>query len=587
MRATHTMALKRARPAVHEGYLIDPGLVPSQLLEPKERSPVPIRPPERKWGLQRMRLRLRLVAWLLKLVGVLILRRQPSQAMAQQLCDILGEFGGLLVKLGQLLSLRPDLFNNEFCEVLARLQFKAVGFSPELAKQIVREQLGRPIEDVFDIFEEKPIAAASIAQVHRARLRDQQVWVVVKVLRPDVARRFMDDLETIRGWVNVLRRMPGLQYFTWNEMLDELEGVMREEVDLRYEAANVRRMRKTLRRHRVYVPRVFKWSSRQILVIEFVPGVLMTDVIRMHTDDPGRLRRWMQENDVEPEKLGRRLFVTLQRQLFEDNLFHGDLHPGNILVLRGGRVALIDFGSVGSMDANYLQVFKGYTRAMGEGDFPAAADYLMLLTEGLPPIDTEAFKEEVTKPFRAWALKARMKELPYGEKSISGVALAASKIILRYRIVLSWQFMKVNRASATLDASLAVLLASADYGGLIRTYFMGAERRANRSFGKRVKRLVEEFQADKDYLTSLAELISYRGARLQEDTSSKVAVVGAFFFQILKVSVFLVLVGLVYRLMAQGISWGFMLLAIAAGVVLLVAHQIQSYLARPEYERTS
>src|SRR5581483_9928495 len=101
--------------------------------------------------------------------------------------SILEDVGGTAVKLGQLLSLRPDVFSKAFCDVLAMLQHRAVGFPSALALAAVEAALGRPIDEVFDVFEERPFAAASIAQLHRAHLRREGVWVAVKVQRPDIA----------------------------------------------------------------------------------------------------------------------------------------------------------------------------------------------------------------------------------------------------------------------------------------------------------------------------------------------------------------------------------------------------------------
>src|SRR6516165_2556839 len=171
----------------------------------------------------------------------------------------------------------------------------------------------------------------------------------------------------------------------WEEMLWELDQIVAEEIDYRFEASNMRRMRKSLWPHRVYVPKVFpSYCTKQVLVTEFIDGVLMTDYIRMLGDDPQRCAAWCAENKIRPRLVARRLYNSLLRQLLEDNLFHGDPHPGNIMLLRNSRIALIDFGTVGSMEREYHQKFGLLFKAMAGQDYAKSADLLLLLSGALP-----------------------------------------------------------------------------------------------------------------------------------------------------------------------------------------------------------
>jgi ubiquinone biosynthesis protein len=277
--------------------------------------------------------------------------------------------------------------------------------------------------------------------------------------------------------VLLLRRMTAFPPSSWDEMLWEMEQIMLEEVDYRYEAANMRRMKRALRKHNVYVAEVFPYSGKLVLVMEFIPGVLMSDFIQVGTNEPARLQQWMQENNVTPQKTGERLFISFFRQLFEDNLFHGDLHPGNILLLKDSRLAFIDFGTVGSNNAHFLSIYMRGMQAVGEQDYSKGIDYLFLLCDRLPRVNLEMVKATAVKAYQSWGDRTALRDLSYHEKSIGNMGASAGKLLAPYNVVMSWQFMKIGRTWSTLDASLSFLLPDVNFPQLLRTYFKGFRAR--------------------------------------------------------------------------------------------------------------
>jgi len=465
--------------------MLDASLIPTPLVPDAQSRPVEVREVETPTKRKALRIGWQLARWIVRAILHRVTGRRLGEAMAKEIRGIIEEMGGLWIKTGQLLSLRTDLLSPEFSRELSRLQYAAVGFPYPIARQTIEDETGVPLESLFSEFEEQPIAAASISQVHRARLRDGGALVAVKVQRPGIEKRFRRDLR-ILGWLlGAMQRMPGMSYFSWDEMLWETEQIFQEEVDYRYEASNTERLRKSLREHNVHVPRVFPCSTRRVLVMEWMPGVLMSSFLEMTREDPARLAQWCRENEVDPEKVGEKLFLTFFRQLFEDNLFHGDLHPGNILLLRDDNIALIDFGSAGTNDVTMLEYYKMSMKGVGEKDFPMAVDYLFLLSDRLPPIDVEAVKAKVVRTYQAWSERAEQKELPYYEKSIGNMGLEAGNVLIEHKVVLSWSFMKISRTWATLDASLATLIPEVNYMKLVAKYFAGAQRRARKRFRER------------------------------------------------------------------------------------------------------
>jgi ubiquinone biosynthesis protein len=411
------------------------------------------------------------LAWILTLVWLQVRRNLTQIEHGRRLRVLFETIGGLWFKVGQLISLRRDLFAPEFCSELAKLQDRAPGFSPEVAKQILADSLQAPVDQYFEYFDDHPIAAASIGQIHKARLRRENFWVVVKIQRPNIESRFQRDLHLIRVMVSIVDRLNLLSYLRLSDMVSELEHIAAEELDYRIEAANISRMRRTLRRHNIYVPLVVRrYSSRQVLVMEFIDGVLMSDFIETQQASPEAVRAWLHESDISTKKVAMQLFHSTLRQLFEDNLFHGDLHPGNIMLLRHNRIALIDFGAIGSLEVEYQKRYKLFVESLANGEYAKAVDFLFLIST-LPPVDTNEVKQRIVRSIKAWELRTFAKGIPYREKSLSALMTEIVKILLEYRIWTDWAFMRIDRVTLSLDASLATLAPTANYPVMIRTYF--------------------------------------------------------------------------------------------------------------------
>jgi ubiquinone biosynthesis protein len=356
------------------------------------------------------------------------------------------------------------------------------GFPAEQARRSVEASLGRPLEEVFSSFDPMPFAAASIGQVHLGTLRAEGVEVAVKVRRPEIAATSARELRLLRQAVRVLDRLGVARNLRFSRLVVELEQVMLEELDYRYEAANLRRMRKTLRAHGIRVPRVFlEHSDAGVLVMERVVGLLMSDWIHAQRAAPEALRRWEADNGVEPRRVGRKLIGSLLRQVFEDNLYHGDLHPGNVVLLRDNGVALIDLGTVGVTDVDFLDKYRLFMRSVGALDFAKAADTLIVLGRSIPTTHVADLREDLVTELRSFSARTFVTRLPYHQRSISTAAASLIAILARYRCSPDWSFLRIRRAEQTLDASIAHLVPELNYTKLVRRYFRAAERRRARA----------------------------------------------------------------------------------------------------------
>lgn len=471
--------------------MLDPRLMPSRLVLPEERSPVPILapvPPSRWRGLQVVG---HLAAWWMSGWWLRLRGRATPEENARHLKRLLERLGGLWVMTGQLLSLRVDLFSAILCRELSSLQMQGAGVPFEHVEAVLVEQLGRSVDEVFADFDRRPFAATWVCQIHRARLREEGVWVAVKVQRPHLREAFARDLRLMGRLVAVLTRLRILPSMRWEIGLWELRQMVEQEVDFRFEAAAIRRMASNLPGRRVVVPQLFpRYCSERLLVTEFFSAALMSDVIRLSREDPERVAVWMRDNGIDPKAVARRLFNSFLRQLFEDNFYHGDLYPGNIVLLRDNRLALLHFGACGFTDREYLQKIRLFIRTLAARDYAKAADLMLMLCVELPDIDVEQVKDDVVRSLRAWTARTYVRELPYDEKSIDAATVEVMRILFRYGCALDWGFLRIRRAIAILDASLAHLDPDVNYSEQTERYFRRAERRSFERFTDRLSATV-------------------------------------------------------------------------------------------------
>ncbi|MEE2891954.1 MAG: ubiquinone biosynthesis regulatory protein kinase UbiB [Pseudomonadota bacterium] len=246
----------------------------------------------------------------------------PEGSPARRLRLALEELGPVFVKFGQILSTRPDLLTPEFAEELKRLQDRVTPFPGAQARTLIEAALGAPIEDAFATFETEPMASASVAQVHAATLRDGSD-VVVKVIRPGIDTVIAEDLRLLQGIAELLERVSSdARRLHPVEVVADYESTITNELDLLHEAANASQLRRNFTHSPLlYVPRVHWEHTREnVLVLERIYGTPISDVGALQA--AGTNMKVLADRGVE----------TFFTQVFEDNFFHADMHPGNIFV---------------------------------------------------------------------------------------------------------------------------------------------------------------------------------------------------------------------------------------------------------------
>ncbi len=319
---------------------------------------------------------LKLVA-LQKILGLedAVLQRHENGILAkppaERLRLALQELGPTFIKLGQILSARRDIINDEFYEELCRLQDKVPGFPAEEAEQIFQSELGITARNAFASFSAEPVAAASIAQVHKAKLHDGTV-VAVKIQRPDINKTIERDLEILADLAAVMERhVPELAVLNPTGVVKEFATTLRAELDFTNEAANAERFRAQFEGNPdIRVPSVFRdLSSERVLTMEFMRGIPITDTAKLR------------KAGIDPAALAERISDLILRQVFDFGFFHGDPHPGNVTVLPDGVIGLYDYGIMGTFSPGFRSSIARMLAGLATKDMPQVMRSMLDMSE--------------------------------------------------------------------------------------------------------------------------------------------------------------------------------------------------------------
>ena len=320
----------------------------------------------------------------------------------EELARDLEAMGPAFIKLGQLLSTRADLLAPPYIEALARLQDDVEPFPFAEVEKIVEEELGVRISKAFSHFDSTPIGSASLAQVHSASLRDGRE-VVVKVQRPGVRERVLDDLEVLEGMVGVVANHTSLgKAFAAEAMFREFRVSLLRELDFRRELNNLKRLRRDLSEYPLLiVPEpIESYSSPRVLTMEYIKGRTVREL-------PPLFRL-----EFDGEEVATQLVKGYLDQILVHGFFSADPHPGNLLVTDDGKLGLIDQGMAAYLAPHTQQQFLQLLLAVGEGKTDEVADIAVAMGEKLEGFDGDGFKRSIAELV-----------LPYRDSSLSEINL--------------------------------------------------------------------------------------------------------------------------------------------------------------------
>jgi len=424
-------------------------------------------------------------------------RRAPvpeTMSRGERLRRALEELGPAFVKVGQMLSTRADLLPEDVLTDLALLQDQVPPHPLPAIRQVVEEELGRPLSEVFPRFDPEPLGSASLAQVHLASLPDGRE-VVVKVQRPEVQERVERDLQLLLRFARMAeRRTAWGRMYRAGETAEEVARAVREELDYLLEARRIELFRQKYRRDpRLAIPAVhWELTTRRVLTMERIKGFRLGEL----------------PPEADRQALVALLVTTLLRQILKDGLFHADPHPGNLLfVPEDGayRLAFLDFGMVGRLSSPVREALGALVLALLERDSHALLRSLRRLGAIPPETDLPSLRRDLE------ALRDRYLDLPLSQVSLSEATRSLFALAYRHRLRIPPELALVGRALLTLEGVAARLdpgvrvveLAEPLGRELLRERL--SPRRFFRRFGREAARALEDLLELPDLLRDFAE----------------------------------------------------------------------------------
>lgn len=345
------------------------------------------------------------------------------------------KLGPGFVKLGQLMASRPDLIPEPFVLEFSKLQDQVAPIPFSAIKQQVEKELGKSIEEIFSDFDEAPLAAASIAQVHSATLKSGQV-VAVKVQRPEIDKLLHTDISILRGLASLLEHyIPETQPFNPVGLVEEFFQTILYELDFRIEANNIRKIRNQLQHSkRVIIPEVFsEFSSQKVLVLEKFEGIRFSD------------RERILSQGIDPKSIIEAGADAFFQMVMRHGLFHGDLHAGNLFVLADGRIGIIDFGIVGRLSRRVQDsIISMFIAIMDEDYETLAVEYVTLCS---PDGETDLLQlqkdlMDTISPYIGLVL---------GEVNVGKLLLQSTSIAAKHHLKVPRELMLLFKAIMTVD----------------------------------------------------------------------------------------------------------------------------------------
>ncbi len=321
-----------------------------------------------------------------------IIKRRFKRPISPEakLKDTFEELGATYIKLGQLLSMRPDLIPEAFCIELRKLQDDVKPISFLEAKRVIEYELKKPLSKLFKKFDVTPLAAASIGQVHKAVLPNGKA-VAVKVQRPGIDKVIAVDIDIMYYFAHHYDKKHKGSSFSATRIVDEFKDYTTKELNYLIEAKNATIFRQNFAKEKnIIIPKIYwELTTKKVLVMEFIEGEKLSDIIRSN-------------KGTNTKRIAEIFANAVMKMIYIDGFFHADLHPGNIFVLPNSRIALLDFGIVGSINENMRRRIIDMLVAMVLKDIERIAYIITKIGERTERTDIEKYEREVENIIITW-----------------------------------------------------------------------------------------------------------------------------------------------------------------------------------------
>ncbi len=325
-------------------------------------------------------------------VGLQLISRKRRESIekltrVERVRMALEELGPTFIKFGQILSTRPDLIPIEYIKELSKLQDQVSPFSYEEVRKIIRSETGKWPEEIFQDFDKTPLAAASIGQVHKARLRDSED-VVIKVQRPNIHKTVEVDLEIMLHIASLMEKhLEELEQIRPTKIVEEFAKTLAKELDYTIEAAHIERFAKQfVGDNTIHVPRVYReLTTERMITMEYIEGIKASEIERLR------------EEGYDLELIATRGADLIMKQIFVHGFFHADPHPGNIFILPDNVICYLDFGMVGRITRQEREDFVNVIVNIVRENARKAVDAILKITSYTTEPDREALERDIAE----------------------------------------------------------------------------------------------------------------------------------------------------------------------------------------------
>lgn len=359
-----------------------------------------------------------------------------NMSTGEKVRRVIEELGPTYVKLGQILSTRKDLVDQDIIDELSKLRDSVEAFDTEIARNIFKEEIGESVDDIFKEFNNNPLAAASIGQVYQAKLETGEN-VIVKIQRPNIEETIKSDLEILRGMAVALKDINKDIDIDLVSIVEEFQTQLLRELDYNFEAINAIKFKKIFKdSDEVYIPEVYsEYTTRKVLVMEHIIGVKLSDIDKINE------LGW---NTKKISEIGIRSLFT---QIFEHGFFHADPHPGNIFVLTKNCISYIDFGMIGIIDKKTLNMLDEIAIALVEKNVDKIIYLLMEMDSVHADIDTNSLRQDLLYLIHYYY------DAPIERLSLGDILNEIFRFLRKYKVSIPSQLATLAKTIITLEGT--------------------------------------------------------------------------------------------------------------------------------------
>jgi len=364
-----------------------------------------------------------------------------SKSLGERIRRVIEDLGPTFIKMGQIASTRPDLIPENIILEMEKLQDRVGPFPYEKVQEIIQEEIGLPVHEIFAEFSENPLAAASIGQVHRAVLKTGEA-VAVKIQRPQITKVIETDLEILLNLAAVAeQKLPWAKLYRVRDIIEEFAKSLLAELDYLTEGHNAEKIAKQfIDQPLIHIPKVY-WhhSTKKVLTMEYVHGIKLNE--HQQLSDSGYNRK----------DIAKKIIGAIFHQILEEGFFHGDPHPGNILIMPGEVIAFLDFGMVGRLTLEMKYHFASLVIAMIRKNTDTMIKAVLKM--GLVPSDVNMplLHQDID------SLKNKYLDIPLSQVSLGKAVNELFSIAFKHRIRIPADLTLLGKSLLTLEGVITKL----------------------------------------------------------------------------------------------------------------------------------